>query len=127
MAQVKIYGSRGIWQDRRREVSDLVHAALIKTWQLPTEKRFHRFLLLDDGDLIAPRSADYLMIEIICFDGRSDEAKKKLIMELYGAVAPALGLAEDDLEVVIIESPKQNWGIRGVVADELKLSYRVEV
>jgi hypothetical protein len=32
----------------------------------------------------------------------------------------------NDLEIVILESPKANWGIRGRIGDELQLSYRVE-
>ena len=31
-----------------------------------------------------------------------------------------------DLEIVILESPRGNWGIRGKVGDELQLAYRVE-
>lgn len=127
MAQVKIYGNRSVWGGRRAEVSDAVHAALVKTWQLPQDKRFHRFLLLDDGDLVAPRSDAYLVVEVVCFAGRSREAKRALVAAMYDDVAPALGLAADDLELVVIESPRENWGIRGRSGDELALTYRVEV
>lgn len=127
MAQVKIYGNRSVWGGRRSEVSDAVHAALVKTWQLPQDKRFHRFLLLDDGDLVAPRSDAYLVVEVVCFAGRSREAKRALVAAMYDDVAPALGLVADDLELVVIESPRENWGIRGRSGDELALTYRVEV
>jgi phenylpyruvate tautomerase PptA (4-oxalocrotonate tautomerase family) len=127
MAQVKIYGNRSAWGGRRAEVSDALHAALVKTWQLPEDKRFHRFLLLDDGDLVAPRSDAYLVVEVVCFAGRSREAKRALVAAMYDDVAPALGLAADDLELVVIESPRENWGIRGRSGDELALTYRVDV
>ncbi|MFV2143235.1 MULTISPECIES: tautomerase family protein [Isoptericola] len=127
MAQVKIYGNRSVWGERRAQVSDAVHAALVGAWQLPEGKRFHRFLLLDDGDLVAPRSEAYLVIEILCFTGRTAAAKRALVRAMYDDVAPALGLAEDDLEVVVVESPRENWGIRGRSADELELDYRVDV
>jgi phenylpyruvate tautomerase PptA (4-oxalocrotonate tautomerase family) len=127
MAQVKVYGNRQVWHHRRPEVSDLLHAALVRAWQLPEEKRFHRFLLLEDGDLIAPRSEVYLVVEIMCFEGRSREAKRALVRALYDDVGPALGLAADDLELVIVETPRENWGIRGRPGDELTLSYRVDV
>ncbi|TWH28072.1 hypothetical protein [Isoptericola variabilis] len=71
MAQVKIYGNRRVWHDRRAEVSDALHAALVRTWRLPEDKRSHRFLLLDDGDLVAPRSDAYLVVELVCFERRS--------------------------------------------------------
>jgi phenylpyruvate tautomerase PptA (4-oxalocrotonate tautomerase family) len=127
MAQVKVYGNRSVWGERRAEISDALHEALVRTWQLPADKRFHRFLLLDDGDLVAPRSDAYLVVEIVCFAGRSREAKRALIAALYDDVAPGLGLDVNDLEIVILESPKENWGIRGMAGDELSLSYRVDV
>ena len=127
MAQVKVYGNRSVWGERRTEISDALHEALVRTWQLPADKRFHRFLLLDDGDLVAPRSDAYLVVEIVCFTGRSREAKRALIAALYDDVAPRLGLDVNDLEIVIVESPKENWGIRGMSGDELTLSYRVDV
>ncbi|NNU28498.1 tautomerase family protein [Isoptericola sediminis] len=127
MAQVKIYGNRTIWGERREEVSDAVHDALVTAWRIPEDKRFHRFLLLEDGDLVAPRSDAYLLIEVVCFSGRSTTAKKALVRAMYDEVAPALDLADDDLEVVILESRPENWGIRGRTADELVLTYPVEV
>ncbi len=127
MAQVKLYGRRDVWGARRTEVSDAVHAALVGAWGLPADKRFHRFVMLDPEDLVAPRSDAYLVVEIVCFTGRTRRARRALIAAMYDDVAPALGLPADDLEVVIIESPSENWGIRGVSGDELALSYRVDV
>ncbi|ACZ31093.1 4-oxalocrotonate tautomerase [Xylanimonas cellulosilytica DSM 15894] len=127
MAQVKIYGRRSVWGERRTELSDAIHAALVAAWQLPEDKRFHRFLLVDDDDLVAPRAASYLVVEIVAFTGRSPEAKRALVRAMYDDVAPAVGLDADDLEVVVIESPRENWGIRGKAGDELALAYRVDV
>ena len=127
MVQVKVYGNRQVWGERRAEVSDALHRALVGAWQIPEDKRFHRFLLLDDGDLVAPRSDAYLMIEIVAFSGRSREAKRELIRRMYDDVAPALGLAADDLELVVLESPAESWGIRGRSGDELTLNYTVDV
>ncbi|UZN01726.1 tautomerase family protein [Cellulomonas sp. S1-8] len=127
MAQVKLYGRRSAWEARRREVSDAVHAALVAAWGLPDDKRFHRFLLLDDEDVVAPRAPEYLVVEVVCFTGRSPAAVRALIAAFFDDVAPALGLAADDLEVVILESPPTHWGIRGVAGDELSLPYRVDV
>lgn len=128
MAQVKIYGRRDVWDGRQREISDLVHRCLVTAWRLPEDKRFHRFLLLDPADLICPQRGErYLILEIICFTGRSDEAKRALIRSLYATLVPALDLSTDDLELTIIEMPQVNWGIRGVPGDELMLSYSVRV
>lgn len=126
MAQVKIYGRRDVWAPRRAELSDASHAALVEAWGLPEEKRFQRFLLLDAEDLVAPRTERYLVVEIVCFTGRSPQARRALLAALYARTA-ALGLDPEDLEVVILESPPQNWGIRGQAGDELTLGYRVDV
>ncbi|WP_418276596.1 tautomerase family protein [Isoptericola jiangsuensis] len=127
MVQVKISGNRSVWGERRQEVSDALHAALVTAWQIPAEKRFHRFFLLEDGDLVAPRSEAYLVVEVVCFAGRSAEAKRALVRALFDDVAPALGVGVDDVELVILESPRENWGIRGLAGDELALGYRVDV
>ena len=127
MAQVKVYGRRSVWGARRQEVSDAVHGALVGAWGLPDDKRFHRFVLLDDEDLVAPRGPAYLVVEVVCFTGRSPGAVRALIAAFFDDVAPALGLGADDLEVVVIESPPTHWGIRGVAGDELTLPYRVDV
>lgn len=128
MAQVKIYGRRDVWDGRQQEISDLVHRSLIEAWKLPEDKRFHRFLLLDPADLICPRRGErYLIVEILCFTGRSDAAKRDLIRTMYASLVPALDLSTDDLELTIIETPQVNWGIRGVPGDELALPYPVRV
>ncbi|MBB6345460.1 tautomerase family protein [Nonomuraea muscovyensis] len=124
MAQVKVYGRRDVWAGRQREVSDLLHGCLVEAWGLPEDKRFHRFLLLDTDDLICPQRSDgYLIIEVVCFTGRSDEAKRALIRAVYDR----LPFPPEDIEITIVEMPRVNWGIRGVPADELALPYTVEV
>ncbi|MBT2234640.1 tautomerase family protein [Nonomuraea sp. NEAU-A123] len=123
MAQLKIYGRRDVWAGRQRELSDLLHSCVVSAWGLPEDKRFHRFLLLDAEDFVCPqRGPDYLIIEVVCFTGRSDDAKRALIRTIYDRS----GLAAEDVEITIIEMPKVNWGIRGVPADELALPYKVE-
>ena len=128
MTQIKFYGRRDRWSGLRQEISDTVHGCLVDVWKLPEDKRFHRFLLLDAEDLVCPqRSERYLIVEIVCFGGRSDEAKRALIHALFARVGEALGLPTADLEIVIMESPKVNWGIRGLPGDELTLMYPVTI
>ncbi|MFC9970211.1 tautomerase family protein [Spirillospora sp. NPDC127200] len=128
MSQVKVYGRRSAWAGRQREVSDLLHAAFREAWKLPEEKRFHRFLLLDAEDWVMPaRGERYLVVEVLCFEGRSPDAKRALIRTLYRELSRGLGLEAADLEITIIETPQVNWGIRGVPGDELSLTYPVEL
>jgi phenylpyruvate tautomerase PptA (4-oxalocrotonate tautomerase family) len=61
------------------------------------------------------------------FEGRSVEAKKRLIGLLFERMHAQLGIAPQDVEITIFETPRHNWGIRGQAGDELGLEYRVEV
>lgn len=128
MAQLKVYGRRSVWGGRTAEVSDACHRVLVDAWGLPETKRFHRFLLLADDEVVAPaRGPAYLVVEIVCFTGRSPEAVRRLLRGFTDEVAPALGLDAQDLEVVLLEVPPARWAIRGVAGDELDLDYRLDV
>lgn len=128
MGQFIVHGRRSQWVERRAELSDALHAALVEAWQYPAEKRFQRFVWLDDDDLVAPqRGPRYLVVQLVAFTGRSREARRELIRQLYARVCGALDLAVEDLEIVILESPRESWGIRGASGDELALGYTVEL
>jgi phenylpyruvate tautomerase PptA (4-oxalocrotonate tautomerase family) len=128
MAQVKIYGLRSALRPLQQAISEGVHDALMSAFQLPADKRFQRFCWLEADEFIYPpdRSERYTIIEISCFEGRSIESKKRLIRELYERLG-AVGVTAQDLEITISETPKHNWGIRGVPGDELSLNYKVNV
>jgi 4-oxalocrotonate tautomerase family enzyme len=129
MAQVKIYGNRQRLDPIKQALSDAIHASVVDALNYPVEKRFHRFILLDEGDFLYPsdRSPDYTILEISIFAGRSVEAKKKLIRLLYQHIAERCGISANDLEITIFETPKENWGIRGKSGDEVALGYRIDV
>jgi 4-oxalocrotonate tautomerase family enzyme len=129
MAQVKIYSKKRISKERKRMLSDAIHESLMETLGLPADKKFQRFILLDEGDFIYPkdRSDAYTIIELLMFEGRTKETKKELIRSLIGRIKDALDIDTRDIEITIIEAPKSNWGIRGVPGDELEIDYTVEV
>ncbi len=58
---------------------------------------------------------------------RSVETKKSLIRGLFARLESGCGIAPQDVEITIFETPKHNWGIRGAPGDELALDYKVEV
>ena len=129
MAQVKIYGRRSALTRHREALSDAIHAAVVEALGFPPDKRFHRFIALDTEDFIHPadRSERYIIIEISMFDGRSPEAKRDLLLRLFDNLRQRCGIAEQDVEITLFETPKANWGIRGLPGDELALGYKVEV
>ena len=61
------------------------------------------------------------------FEGRSIAVKKKLIGLLFEQIHQQLDIEVDDIEIAIFDLPKHNWGIRGVLGDELTLSYKVNL
>lgn len=129
MAQIKIYGVKEHLAPIKAQLSDVIHACVVEALSFPPDKRFHRFFPLESEDFIFPadRSARYTIIEISLFAGRSVEAKKQLIRLLFERTAEAFDLSPNDLEITLTETPKHNWGLRGLPGDEIGLNYQVEV
>ncbi|MBA3944731.1 MAG: tautomerase family protein [Herpetosiphonaceae bacterium] len=129
MAQIKVYGLKEHLNQTKAQLSDIIHACAADALQLPTEKRFHRFFPLDRSDFYYPtdRTEKYTIIEISMFEGRSTEAKKHLVRLLFARISQEVAIGVQDIEITISETPKYNWGIRGLPGDELGLNYKVEV
>ena len=129
MAQVKIYGIRQHLDPIKARLSDVIHGCVVEALQYPVDKRAHRFFPLDPSDFVYPagRSDRYTILEFSMFEGRSVEAKKTLIRLLFSRVADAFGIAAADLEITITETPKGNWGFRGLPGDEHVLDYKIDV
>ncbi|HYI24257.1 MAG TPA: tautomerase family protein [Thermomicrobiales bacterium] len=129
MAQIKIYGLHAHLNRSRDLLSDAIHTAAMETLGLPPEKRFHRFIGLDDADFIFPgdRSRRYTIIEVSMFAGRTPDTKRAFIHALFAQIQARCGISPQDIEITITETPRENWGIRGLPADELTLTYKVDV
>jgi hypothetical protein len=129
MAQVKIYGLKKALAEKREGLSKAIHESLMEAFALPEDKRFHRFIGLEKEDFLYPsdRSEHYTIIELSLFEGRSVEAKKQLINRLFSKAKAYAGIEAQDLEITLFETPKCNWGIRGMPGDELALNYKVNV
>jgi len=129
MAQITIYGLRNHLDRVRPELSDVIHACAVEALELPEGKRFHRFIGLDAADFIYPgdRGERYTIIEISIFEGRSIETKKRLIRLLFERLEIGCGIVPQDVEITIFETPRHNWGIRGLPGDELTLGYTVAI
>ena len=129
MSQVKIYGLRSSLHPIKRQLSDVIHSCVVEALQFPVDKRAHRFFPLEREDFYYPdgRSEAYTIIEMTMITGRTVETKKKLIRLLFERISEQLGIAQQDLEICIQEAPAHDWGFRGMVGDEVKLNYRVEV
>lgn len=128
MVQTKIYGLREHLDPIKHKLSDVIHSCVIDALQYPPDKRAHRFFPLEKDDFFYPqgRTERYTIIEFSMIEGRSVETKKKLICLLFERLQP-LGISAQDLEMTIFETPKHNWGFRGLPGDEHQLNYKIEV
>ncbi|MDP4147252.1 MAG: tautomerase family protein [Bacillota bacterium] len=127
MAQVKIYGIHENLNKVKNKLSEVIHSCAVDALKLPQDKRFHRFFPLATEDFFYPegRTEKYIIIEISMFEGRSIEANKLLIKLLFERIEKELEIRKNDVEITIFETPKCNWGIRGVTGDELELNYKL--
>jgi len=129
MAQVKVFGIKEHLAPIRDTLSAVIHDCVMEALQFPADKKAHRFFLMDKENMVYPedRSDAYTIIEITMITGRSIEAKKKLVRLLFDRIRDLVGIAHQDVEVCIYESPACNWGFRGMHGDEIKLNYSVNV
>lgn len=129
MSQIKIYALNKTITQFRDQLSDAIHQALVTSLSYPVEKKFQRFIALEQANFIYPndRSDNYTIIEISMFEGRTTEAKKRLIQTIFDNIQQQCGISPQNIEITIFETPKSNWGIRGQNADELQLNYQVNV
>jgi phenylpyruvate tautomerase PptA (4-oxalocrotonate tautomerase family) len=129
MAQIKVFGLKSELDPIKSRLSHAIHACVVEALSLPYDKRFHRFFPMDEGNFVFPadRSQRYTIIEISVFEGRSVATKKQLIELLFARLRQDLDLAPNDIEITIAETPRCNWGIRGLPGDELDLNYTVTV
>lgn len=129
MAQIKIYGVRERLNPIKEQLSEVIHSCVVDVFQLPADKKFHRFFPLSREDFFFPdgRTDHYTVIEISIFEGRTVEAKKQLIRLLFERIELTLYIAPQEVEITIFETPQHNWGIRGVPGDELALGYKVNI
>jgi phenylpyruvate tautomerase PptA (4-oxalocrotonate tautomerase family) len=129
MAQVKIYGLREHLKPVQSRLSDAIHSCVVEALRFPVNKRAQRFFHMETDDFYYPDSASarYTIIEISMFEGRSVETKKQLIRLLFERICERADRLPNEVEVTISETPKHNWGFRGLPGDEVGLNYKVDV
>lgn len=129
MAQIKIYGLASQLSPIKAKLSNVIHSCVIDALQYPEDKRAHRFFPLDESDFYYPvgRTERYTIIEISMFEGRTVKTKKHLIRLLFERIQQEFGIPLQDIEITITETPRHNWGIRGLAGDEVGLNYKVEI
>ena len=132
MALVRIEILEGRTTREKRQLLDAVHEALITALQVPRGDPALRIVEYDPANFQRPSSPHatserYTLVEIVMFAGRSGEAKRALYEEIVRRFAE-LGISGDDVTIVLLESPRCNWGVQGgLPASEVELGFQVEI
>jgi phenylpyruvate tautomerase PptA (4-oxalocrotonate tautomerase family) len=126
---IRIYGIKEHLNPIKAKLSDVVTQCMVDALSFPGNKRAHRIIPMDKENYFYPegRTDAYTVIEISMMEGRSVEAKKKLIHLLFARIESEVGISPIDVEITISESPACNWGFRGITGDEADLNYKVNV
>jgi phenylpyruvate tautomerase PptA (4-oxalocrotonate tautomerase family) len=102
---------------------------VVDALSFPEDKRAHRFFAMEATDFFYPASASpkYTIIEISMFEGRAVDTKKALIRALFERIGAQCDRSPNEIEITITETPRHNWGFRGLPGDEIGLPYKVDV
>lgn len=129
MPLVMVETLEGRTSEERKALLDAVHYALVEAFEIPDSDRLQRVLEYPVGSFEVPpgRSADYVLITIDAFPGRSAEAKQKLFAGIVGRLEN-LGVDPLDVLIVVNDIPLQNWGIQGgQSAADVDLGFALDV
>ena len=120
----------GTWaRGREASVLESVQEALLSSLKIPDYDRDIVLDLYEADRRIVPsgRSERYTRIEVVLFSGRSLDAKRSLYQAVV-ANLHGLGVPANEIKIVLIEVPPENWGLRGgQAASEIDLGFRLDV
>jgi phenylpyruvate tautomerase PptA (4-oxalocrotonate tautomerase family) len=120
----------GEWaQGREMELIMAIQSALLTSIQIPEWDRDVLVDLYDGKRRIVPigKSERFTRIEIKLFLGRSLKAKRALYQSIVRNLS-ILGIPRDEIKIVLVEIPLENWGVRGgLPASDIDIGFKVDV
>ena len=129
MPAARIEIREGRSSSEKKALLEAVHSALVEALKIPEDdgiRRLHE-LPAECFEVSPDKTEMFTLIEITMFPGRSFDAKRALYRALVRNLGE-LGVAPNDVFVILHEPPMENWGIRGgVPASEVDLGFEVEV
>jgi len=106
-----------------------LHESLVECLKIPEHDKLIRLREYQPEDFLVPPGCteNYALIEISLFSGRSLDAKKALYQAIVARFSE-IGIAKQDIRIVLHDVPMDNWGIRGgIPASEVDLGFKVEI
>jgi hypothetical protein len=101
-------------RDRRPEMSEAIHSALVEGWEMPADDLFQIFTVHPEGDLFYSRTypnadrSDIVFVQILAFTGYSPEVKQRGANLLADRLS-ALGIKRDDILIALSENGDGDW------------------
>jgi hypothetical protein len=121
--------TRAGWITEPAAVIDAVQSVLREALKIPESDRTLRLIEhLPSHFAVPPGRGDrFTLVEITMFSGRSMDAKRTLYQAIVRNLVP-LGVPALDIKITLIETPPENWGLRGgMPASEIDLGFKIDV
>lgn len=129
MPHVRIEERRGWVDDLKRFLVEAMVSALEEGLRIPKGDRVVRVAEYAAEDFALPpaRSTRFTLISVDLFSRRTAATKRGLIRAFFDNCA-RLGIPRDDIQVVLPEVSREDWGVRGgVPASEMPLGFTVKI
>jgi phenylpyruvate tautomerase PptA (4-oxalocrotonate tautomerase family) len=112
----------------KKKLNDEIHEALVQCFKIKGWDYNQKMKEYEAADWTVPKGSSdkYVLIEMCVFPGRTKETKKKLYTEIINRLG-AMGIQKEDVFIMLIEQPMENWAFRGLPADEVDLGYTTHV
>ena len=127
---VKIEIMKGKSEEYKKAVLNGVHNALVESFGIPEDDRFQRLYELPKDNFEYPpnRTGNVTLIEAKILKGRSLKAKKELYMAIVRNLAENPGITGNDITIILLEPPLENWGVRGgKPGSEVDFGFKINV
>jgi phenylpyruvate tautomerase PptA (4-oxalocrotonate tautomerase family) len=124
-----LIATRAGWITDPGAVIDAVQSALREALKIPEGDRTLRLIEHLPSHFAVPpgRGDKFTLVEVAMFSGRSMSAKRALYQAIVRNLA-AFDVAPSDIKITLIETPPENWGIRGgMPASEIDLGFKIDV
>jgi hypothetical protein len=124
-----LIATRSGWITDPAAVIDAIQSALREALKIPEWDRTLRLIQHPASHFAVPPGGGekFTLVEITMFSGRSMDAKRVLYQAIVRNLA-AFGVPALDIKITLIETPPENWGLRGgTPASEIDLGFKIDV
>jgi phenylpyruvate tautomerase PptA (4-oxalocrotonate tautomerase family) len=116
MPTAKIHVHEGSYDDQRlAKLGEAIQGALEAVLKIPSEDYFRIFHVLPDKRFVhtpaflgETYTKDFILLEVTFIAGRPKETRLALLKELNARIVEAVGIAPDDLNILLYELPGEN-------------------